>query len=143
MWSAVLVRAVPALQRGAAQRGVLAAAAAAGAAAEEVQRRNGEDHAARAHAAPHALLLRAMRASPTRPPARPPVRVAYIHNIIITISPQFTAGHRPLQYPAISLDLRLLASSSCQPSCANRHSTWPESVLHYVYLDAVSTPELI
>jgi hypothetical protein len=44
-----------------------------------------------------------------------------------------TAGHRPLQCLAISLYLRLLASSSCQPSCANRHSTWLEGVLHYVY----------
>jgi hypothetical protein len=32
------------------------------------------------------------------------------------------------------LDLRLFASSSYQPSCANRHSTWPEGVVHYVYL---------
>jgi hypothetical protein len=39
--------------------------------------------------------------------------------------------------------LGYLTSSSCQPSCANRHSTGPEGVLHYVYLDAVSTPELI
>jgi hypothetical protein len=45
--------------------------------------------------------------------------------IIIIISPsQSTAGLRPLQYPAISLDPRSLASSSCQPSCANRHSYW-------------------
>jgi hypothetical protein len=29
--------------------------------------------------------------------------------------------------PTISLDLRLLASSSCQLSCANRHSTWPRA----------------
>jgi hypothetical protein len=43
-----------------------------------------------------------------------------------------TAGHGPLQCLAISLDLRLLASSVCQPSCANRHSTWPEGVLHYL-----------
>jgi hypothetical protein len=56
---------------------------------------------------------------------------------------QSIAGHRPLEFLAISLDLRLLASSSCQPSCANRNSTWPEGVLHYVYLDAVSTPELV
>jgi hypothetical protein len=46
--------------------------------------------------------------------------------IIITITiislSQSTAGHRPFQYPAISLDLRLLASSSCQPSCANPHT---------------------
>jgi hypothetical protein len=62
--------------------------------------------------------------------------------IIISLS-QSTAEHRPLQYLAISLDLRLLASSSCQPFCANRHSTWPKGVLHYVYLDAVSTPELV
>jgi hypothetical protein len=56
--------------------------------------------------------------------------------IIIIISPlQSTAGHRPLQLLAISLDLRLFAKSSCQPSCANRHCTWPEGVLHYVYLD--------
>jgi hypothetical protein len=60
----------------------------------------------------------------------------------VMISPlQSTAGHKPLQFLAISLGLRLLASSSCQPSCINRHSTWPEGVLHYVYLDAVSTPE--
>jgi hypothetical protein len=64
--------------------------------------------------------------------------------VIIIISPlQSTAGHRPLQSHAISLDHRLLASSSCQPSCATRHSTWPEGVLHYVYLDAVFTPELV
>jgi hypothetical protein len=63
--------------------------------------------------------------------------------IIIISSPQSTAGHRPLQFLAISLDLRLLASSSCKPSCANRLSTWPEGVLHFVYLDAVSTPELV
>jgi hypothetical protein len=45
--------------------------------------------------------------------------------IIIVISPlQYTAGHRPLQLLAISLDLGLLASSFCQPSCVNRHSTW-------------------
>jgi hypothetical protein len=62
--------------------------------------------------------------------------------IIISLS-QSTAGHRPLQLLAISLDLRLLASSSHQPSCVNRHSTWPEGVLRYVYLDAVSTPELV
>jgi hypothetical protein len=60
--------------------------------------------------------------------------------IIIIIRPLQTAGHRPLQYLAISLDLRL-ASSSCQPPCANRHSTWPEGVLLYVYRDAVSTPD--
>jgi hypothetical protein len=64
--------------------------------------------------------------------------------IIIIISLlQSTAGHRPLQSFAISLGLRLLASSFCQPSCANRHSTWPEGVLHYVYLDGLSTPELV
>jgi hypothetical protein len=55
---------------------------------------------------------------------------------------QPTAGHRPLQLLAISLNLRLLASSSRQPSCANRHSIWPEGVLHYVYRDAISTLEL-
>jgi hypothetical protein len=57
-----------------------------------------------------------------------------------------SAYHNPLLdigLSNISLDLRLLASSSCQPSCANRHSTWPEGVLHYVYLDAVSTPEIV
>jgi hypothetical protein len=61
--------------------------------------------------------------------------------IIISL-PQSTAGHR-LQSLAISLGLRLLASSSCQPFCANRHSTWPEGALHYIYLDAVSTLELV
>jgi hypothetical protein len=63
-----------------------------------------------------------------------------IFNIIIIISPQqSTAGHRPLQLLAIWLDLQLLVSSSRQPSRANRHSTWPEGVLHYVCQDAVST----
>jgi hypothetical protein len=38
------------------------------------------------------------------------------------ISPlQSTAGHRPLQLLAISLDLRLLASRSSQPSCVKKH----------------------
>jgi hypothetical protein len=60
--------------------------------------------------------------------------------IIIISLLQSTAGHRPLQYLAISLDLRLLASSSRQPFCVNRHST---CVSHYVYLDAVFTPELV
>jgi hypothetical protein len=50
---------------------------------------------------------------------------------------QPTTGHRSLQYFTISLDLRLLGSSSCQQSCANRHSTWPKGVLHYVYLDSL------
>jgi hypothetical protein len=64
--------------------------------------------------------------------------------IIIIISPlKSTAGYRSLQLHAVSLDLLRLASSSCQPSCANRHSTWPEGVPHYVYHDAVSTPELL
>jgi hypothetical protein len=64
--------------------------------------------------------------------------------IIIIISLlQSTVGHKPLQCLAISLDLRLLASSFCQPSYASLYSTWPEGVLHYVYLDAVSTPELV
>jgi hypothetical protein len=63
--------------------------------------------------------------------------------IIIIIPSQSTAGHRPLQVLAISLDPRPLASSSCQPSCASRYSTWPQGVLNYVYLDAASTPELI
>jgi hypothetical protein len=64
--------------------------------------------------------------------------------IIIIISPvQSTAGHSPLQFLAISLDPRLLASSTGQPSCANRHSTWPEGVLYYVYRAAVSTLELV
>jgi hypothetical protein len=50
------------------------------------------------------------------------VRLFFIAIIIIIISPlQSTAGHRPLQLLVISLDIRLLASSSCQPSCANRH----------------------
>jgi hypothetical protein len=47
--------------------------------------------------------------------------------IIIIISPlQSTAGHKRLQLLAIPLDLRLHASSSCQPSCINRHFTWLE-----------------
>jgi hypothetical protein len=49
--------------------------------------------------------------------------------IIIISQLQSIAGHRTIQLLAISLDLRLLASSSCQSSCANRHSAWPEGVL--------------
>jgi hypothetical protein len=56
---------------------------------------------------------------------------------------QSVAGHRPLQFLAISLDPRLLAPNSCQPCCPNRHSTWPEDVLHYVYQDAVSTVDIV
>jgi hypothetical protein len=68
----------------------------------------------------------------------------HMQSFIIIISLlQPTAGHRPPQCLAISLDLRLLASSSCQPSCANRDSTCPEGVLHYVYLDAASISELV
>jgi hypothetical protein len=65
--------------------------------------------------------------------------------IIIISPPQSTAGHRPLQSLAISLDLQLLASSSRRPSCVNCHytSTWPEGVVYYVYRVAVSTPELV
>jgi hypothetical protein len=41
--------------------------------------------------------------------------------VIIIISPlQSTVGHRLLKLLAISLDFRLLASSSYQPFCANR-----------------------
>jgi hypothetical protein len=64
-------------------------------------------------------------------------------SIIISSSLQSTAGHGPLQLLAISLDLWLLTSSSCQPSCANRHFTWPESILHYVYRDEISTLKLV
>jgi ABC-type polysaccharide transport system permease subunit len=54
----------------------------------------------------------------------------FVDLIIIIVSLlQSTAGHRPFLSFAISLDLRLLASSSCQQTCANRHST--------------STPDLI
>lgn len=53
----VLVRALLAVQRGSTERGVLAPAAAARAAAEALQRRHGEDHAARAHADAYAVLL--------------------------------------------------------------------------------------
>jgi hypothetical protein len=66
-----------------------------------------------------------------------------MHSIISISSLQSTAGHRPFQLLVILLDVWLLASSSCQPSCANRHSTWPEAVLHYVYRNVVSTPELV
>jgi hypothetical protein len=67
-----------------------------------------------------------------------------INKLIIIISLlQSTAGHRPLQFLAISFSLWLLASRPCQPSCANIHSIWPEGVIHYVYRDTVSTPELV
>jgi hypothetical protein len=62
--------------------------------------------------------------------------------VIIIISLLVYCWTWRLQLLAISLDLRLVASSSYQPSYANRHSTWPEGVLHYVYRDAVSSPEL-
>jgi hypothetical protein len=54
--------------------------------------------------------------------------------IIIISTLQSTAVQRPLQLLAISLDLRLLAYSSCQLSCANCHSTSPEGVLQNVLL---------
>jgi hypothetical protein len=42
---------------------------------------------------------------------------SWVGKYIINISsPQSTAGYRLLQLLATSLDLRLLASSSCQPS---------------------------
>ena len=56
----VLVRALPPLQRSASLRGLLAPAAPASAATEALQRRHGEDHETRAHAAAHAVLLRAL-----------------------------------------------------------------------------------
>jgi nucleoside recognition membrane protein YjiH len=57
------------------------------------------------------------------------IRILNVIIIIISRS-QSTAEHRPLQLLTISFDLRLLASSFCLPSCVNRHSTWPEGVLH-------------
>jgi hypothetical protein len=66
------------------------------------------------------------------------MNLKFIIIIIISLL-QSTAGHRPLQCLAVALDLRLLASSSCQPSCANRHSIWPEGVLHYVYLAVIGS----
>jgi hypothetical protein len=66
--------------------------------------------------------------------------------LIAKSSSSSSAAHcwtKPLQLLAISLDLQLLASSSCHPSCTNHHSTWPEGFLHYVYRDTVSTPELV
>ncbi|XP_064074806.1 dynein axonemal assembly factor 1 homolog [Vanessa tameamea] len=67
-------------------------------------------------------------------------KIVICHHIII--SPYSSTGvRRPLQMHATVVFLRQLASSSCQPSCANRHSTVPEDVLHYVCRDAVSTLE--
>jgi hypothetical protein len=51
-----------------------------------------------------------------------PVASYYFNN---TTKLSLSSTHWPLQLVAISLDLRLLVSSSCQPSCAYRHSTWP------------------
>jgi hypothetical protein len=64
-----------------------------------------------------------------------------LYIIIIISSSQSTAGRRFLQSLAILLDLRLLASSSRQLSCANRHSTWPEGVLQYGL--GLSTPTVV
>jgi hypothetical protein len=50
--------------------------------------------------------------------------VLTIRLIIISSPLQSTGGHTSLQLLAISLDLRLLESSSRQPLCVNRHSTW-------------------
>jgi hypothetical protein len=51
---------------------------------------------------------------------------------------------------AISLDLRLLASSSCQPSCANCHSTWSADtkvflyfIMHVIYKYCEDTVQLL
>jgi hypothetical protein len=65
--------------------------------------------------------------------------VFYIMAVIIISLSQSTARRRSLQLLDISLDLRLLASRSCQSFCANRHSTWPEDVLHYVYRDSLQS----
>jgi hypothetical protein len=37
----------------------------------------------------------------------------------------------------------LILDFFCQLYCANRHSTWPEGFLHFVYRDAVSTQERV
>jgi hypothetical protein len=60
------------------------------------------------------------------------------HHHQLTVVHCWTAILLPLQLLAISLDLRLLASSYRHPSCLNFHSTWP-GVLHYGYRLAVST----
>jgi hypothetical protein len=60
--------------------------------------------------------------------------------IISVISSLESAHHSPLLDLGLfnsSLDLRLLASSSCQPFSAKRHSTWPEGVLPYVHPTAM------
>jgi hypothetical protein len=58
--------------------------------------------------------------------------------IIIIISPQkSTEEQKPLQLLAISLDLRLLASSSRQQIVI------PPGVIHHIFREAVFTPELI
>jgi hypothetical protein len=53
----------------------------------------------------------------------------------------FGMVHHPAYYSP-QLDIGLSISLSRQPSCANQ-STWLEGVLHYVYRDVVSTPELV
>jgi hypothetical protein len=82
--------------------------------------------------------------------------ISLVYLIIIRL-PQSSAGHKPTQSLAFSLDSR---SSSCQSSCKNRHSTWPEVRVVYttipwgiglgeprgridIYRDAVSTLELV
>jgi hypothetical protein len=66
--------------------------------------------------------------------------------IIIIISPlQSTAGHRPLQLLAISLDLRLLAFLLLQllPTILRKSSLYLAwGILHYIYRNAVPTLEL-
>jgi hypothetical protein len=59
----------------------------------------------------------------------------------LSSSSSSSAWHRALQFLAISLDPRSHPGTAGRP--ANPHSTWPEGVLHYVYRDAVSTPELV
>jgi hypothetical protein len=68
----------------------------------------------------------------------------YRHYLYIVFYRYIHHHHQPTTSPPFDIGLSNFSattSSSRQPACANRHSTWPGGVLHYVYRDAISTPE--
>jgi hypothetical protein len=65
----------------------------------------------------------------------------FAKNFVVILHHQTTTVHCWTWLQLLAIDLWLLASSSHQVSCVNRH-IWPEGILR-VYRDAVSTLELV
>jgi hypothetical protein len=72
-----------------------------------------------------------------------PLIIQFTTVIIIIIRPlPSTARHWTSPIVRHLARSSALTSSSSQTSCANRHSTWPEGVLHYIYRESASNPRL-